>query len=202
MAGDATKFGGLAYVDRSQAIRSQPMPWRESDKSTGSPGMQGFQGDQGNQGFQGVQGFQGFQGNQGVQGLTGDQGNQGNQGNQGFQGVQGNQGEQGDKGAILIGRTADEIFRVVCPECPETWLFDFVQSGNKVDPRFMAIIDPETLVAVGVGARIERGCVKGQNRYERIMVIGIRKGFENRRFVPQTKEQMDRSIKFWKPQFG
>lgn len=172
----------------------------------GAPGTQGDQGGTGAQGQQGDQGAPGTgdQGPQGFQGDAGSQGPQGFQGDVGAQGGTGSQGPQGDKGAILFGRGHDEIVRVVCPEMPETWLMDVVRIRGvraTVDPIFMSVIEPGSLVAMGTGVRVSGNSVEADAPCY-ALIGGIRKGFDGRRFVRQTPSQMSRSVRFWSEQYA
>ena len=131
---------------------------------------------------------------------SGDTGPTGPTGDTGATGATGDTGPTGDKGAILFGRHPGEIVRVVCPEMPETWLMDVVKSGCRVDDLFLSVIEESTLCAIGIGARIVDGIVTTPNESDHVLVGGIRKGFIGRRFVPQTREQMERSKVFWSEQ--
>lgn len=186
--------------------RVRPVPWMAGDSIGGGGGSgSGSQGSQGSQGFQGFQGNVGSQGNIGGQGAQGSQGAPGAQGADGAQGSSGGigaQGAQGDKGAILYGRSQKEIVRVVCPELPETWLFDIVKCGDSVDPIFLSVIELDTLRAIGPGVSIMNGIVLSGNPDDKILIGGIRKGFLGKRFVRQTPEQMEHSRKFWSEQFA
>ena len=130
----------------------------------------------------------------------GGPGTPGAPGTGGVTGPTGATGPTGDKGAILFGRHPGEIVRVVCPEMPETWLMDVVKSGCRVDDLFLSVIEESTLCAIGIGARIVDGIVTTPNESDHVLVGGIRKGFIGRRFVPQTREQMERSKVFWSEQ--
>ncbi len=90
--------------------------------------------------------------------------------------------------------------RVVCPEMPETWLFDVVEQGSLIDPVFISVIEEHTLCAIGAGVWVEGTTAKSSDPHAKILIGGIRKGFSGRRFVPQTQEQMDRSVRFWSEQ--
>jgi hypothetical protein len=83
---------------------------------------------------------------------------------------------------------------------PETWLFDVVDEGSLIDPVFISVIEERTLCAIGAGVWIEGTTAKSSDPRAKILVGGIRKGFLGRRFVPQTQEQMNRSVRFWSEQ--
>ena len=166
---------------------------------TGPTGPTGPTGDTGPTGPTGDTGPAGS-GDTGPTGPTGDTGATGATGDTGATGATGDTGPTGDKGAILFGRHPGEIVRVVCPEMPETWLMDVVKSGCRVDDLFLSVIEESTLCAIGVGARIVDGIVTTPNESDHVLVGGIRKGFIGRRFVPQTREQMERSKVFWSEQ--
>lgn len=148
----------------------------------------------------------------------GAQGPQGDEGPQGGDGPQGPQGHQGDKMAIVAYE--DTFIGLACTEMPEprfqeimvVELPDYqVASVVEIDPRFLGVIEPNSLRVVScaanspvrVGAAIVDNKLKvTTDGYQRVAVVvtvmlsGIRLG-HNWRFKEFTKRQAMSNLKFW-----